>query len=335
MFQKVYQPGSLGLFLLACIAFSISFIISYGWSQRNHASAPAAASITPAGSDKDQDGLSGPVNRVRTETARLSVVSGKPVEGQRELLEATTYDAQGKRIDNSYFLVSGNSQVGREEYTYDDKGNVREMTLRDNSNNILSKEVYAYEYDSVGNWIKMTTSTLVYEGGKVVSQPTEVTHRSISYYLDEAISEIARTNRPATDDLSDAQRAEADSASLRGALDGWVAAINARDLEGLMKFYGSKMDAFYRARNVSQALVRADRERLFQRADSIEVKTGEPEINMNGEDGKPTMRFRKTYVVKVDGRAHHGEVLQQLQWRRTDTGWKIVSERDIKVLSQD
>ena len=332
MFQKVYQPGSLGLILLACIAFSISFVISYGWSQRNHASAPGDSSITPAGSEKDQDGLTGPVNRVRTETAQLSTKSGKLVEGRRELLEATTYDAQGRRIDNSYFLVSRNSQVGREEYVHDDKGNVREMTLRDANNNILSREVYTYEYDAVGNWIKMTTATMIYEGGKVVSQPTEVTYRNISYFLDEALADIAKIDQPATNNLSDEQRAEAELASLRGAFDGWVAAVNARDLEELMKFYGSKVDAFYRARNVSQAFVRADRERLFQRADAIEVKTGAPEISMNGEDGAPTMRFRKSYVVKVDGREHRGEVVQQLQWRRTDDGWKIVSERDIKVL---
>lgn len=334
MFQKVYQPGSLGLILLACIAFSISFAISYGWSQRNHASSSAAA-ITPAGSDKDQDGLAGPVNRVRTETAQLSTKSGKLMEGRRQLLESTTYDAQGRRVDNSFFLVSSNAQVGREEYVHDDKGNVREMTLRDSGNNILSKEVYTYEYDGVGNWIKMTTSAMVYEGGKVISQPTEVTYRTISYYLDEAIAEIAKTNQPATNNLSDAERGEAELASLRVALDGWVAAVNARDLEGLMKFYGSKVEAFYRARNVSQAFVRADRERLFRRADAIEVKTGEPEISMNQGDGEPTMRFRKAYVVKVDGREHRGEVLQQLQWRRTEEGWKIVSERDIKVLGKD
>jgi ketosteroid isomerase-like protein len=335
MFQKVYQPGSLGLFLLACTAFSISFAISYGWSQRSGAGVQPAASLVPLGSDKDQDGLSGPVNRVRTETARLSMKSGKAVEGRRELLESTTYDPQGKRVDNSYFLVSSNSQVGKEEYVYDDKGNVREMIVRDDHNNILSKELYAYEYDGVGNWVKMTTSTLVYEGGKVVSQPTEVTYRNISYYFDQAIAEIVKPDSPATANLSDEERAEAELASLRSALEGWTAAINARDLDGLMRFYGSTMDAFYRARNVSQAFVRADRQRLFQRADAIQMTIGEPEINMNRKDGTPTMTFRKGYVVRVEGREHHGEVIQQLQWRRTDEGWKIVSERDIKVLRQD
>lgn len=330
MFRKIYASGLLGIFLFASLIFAVSFAISYGWARRNYASAQSAAVLAPLGSDKDRDALSGPVNRVRTETARLSIKSGKLVEGARELLESTTYDPHGKRIDNSYFLVSTNSQVGKEEYAHDDKGNVREMTLRDNNNNILSKEVYSYEYDALGNWVKMITSAVVYEGGKMTPQPTEVTYRNISYYYDQAIAEIAKTDSPATT-LTDEQRAQEDMTSLRGLLEAWVAATNARDLEKVMQFYSSKVDAFYRARNVSQDFVRADRARLFQRADAIEVKTNDPEININRDDGTATMRFRKAYVTRMDGREHRGEVIQQLQWARTAEGWKIISERDVKV----
>ncbi|HKC64263.1 MAG TPA: TonB family protein, partial [Pyrinomonadaceae bacterium] len=49
-----------------------------------------------------------------------------------------------------------------------------------------SKEVYSYEFDAFGNWTKMTTSVAVIEGGRVSFEPTEVTYRTISYYLDEA-----------------------------------------------------------------------------------------------------------------------------------------------------
>jgi YD repeat-containing protein len=332
MFRKINAAGPLGILLFASLIFAVSFAISYGWARRNYASVQSAALLTPLSSDKDRDALSGPVNRVRTETARLSIKSGRLIEGTRELLESTTYDAHGKRIDNSYFLVSTNSQVGKEEYAYDDKGNVREMTLRDDNNNILSKEIYSYEYDAIGNWVKMITSAVVYEGGKMTQQPTEVTYRQISYYYDQAIAEIVKPDSPAnTVALTDEQRAQEEIASLRVVLEEWVAATNARDLEKLMQFYSSKVDAFYHARNVSQDFVRADRARMFQRADAIEVTAGEPEININRDDGTATMRFRKTYITKVDGRERRGEVIQQLQWERTAEGWKIVSERDVKV----
>lgn len=334
MFRKIYAPGFLGILLLAVIGFAVGFSISYGWIQRTSDSTQSA-SLLILNSDKESDGVNGPANRVRTETAKLFLKSGKLVEGPRELLESTTYDQQGKRTDSAYYLVSSNSQVGREEYVRDAKGNLSEKTVRDNNNNILSKEVYTYEYDAVGNWVKMITSMVVYEGGKVTPQPTEVTYRNITYYFDQAIADIVKTGPATENDSAGERRAPGDFASLRGALDAWVAATNARDLERMMQFYSPEMDAYYRARNVSQDFVRADRIRLFQRSNSIEVRAGAPEITMSSDERTATMRFRKSYAMKVQGRERRGDVIQQLQWRRTDEGWKIFAERDIRVLRRD
>ena len=44
------------------------------------------------------------------------------------------------------------------------------------------------------------------------------------------------------------------------------------------------------------------------------------------------MRFRKKYAIEGGGEDRHGEVLQELRWERTDDGWKIVSERDLRVI---
>ena len=57
---------------------------------------------------------------------------------------------------------------------------------------LLSKEVYKYEFDFAGNWNKMTTSVAVIEGGKLSFEPTEVTYRSIMYYLDENMMKMAQ-----------------------------------------------------------------------------------------------------------------------------------------------
>ncbi|HEX8921453.1 MAG TPA: nuclear transport factor 2 family protein [Pyrinomonadaceae bacterium] len=334
MFRKINALGALGILLLASLGFAVGFSISSKWIQHNPAPLQSAALI-PLGSDKENDGLNGPVNRVRTETAKLTVKSGKLVEAPRELLESTTYDAQGKRTDNSYYLVSSTSQVGREEYARDAKGDLTEKTVRDNNNQIVSKEVYTYEYDALGNWVKMITSTVVYEGGKVTPQPSEVTYRNITYYFDQAISEIANTNRLSTDSSSDGPRASGDLASLRGSLDAWVAATNARDLEKMLQFYNPEVEAYYRARNVTRDFVRADRVRLFQRADTVEVRVGAPEITVSSDERTATMKFRKGYVMKVQGRERRGDVIQLMQWRRTDEGWKIITERDIRVLRRD
>lgn len=334
MFRKLYAPGALGIILLACIGFAVGFTISYGWVQQNSKIVRSAA-LLPLGSDKESDGLSGPVNRVQSETAKLSLNSGKLIEGQRELLESTTYDQQGKRIDNSYFLVSSNGQVGKEEYAHNDRGHVSEMTLRDDNNNILSKEVYTYEYDAVGNWTKMVASTLVYESGKVTQQPIEVIYRKITYYFDQAIAEIVKSSPGEADGLSDEERAQGDLASLRSALDGWVAATNARDIERLMNFYNSRIEVFYRAEDVTPDFVREDKSRSFQRAEVMEVSAGKPEITIDGDNRTATMRFSKDYFVKINGRERRGKVLQILRWQRTNEGWKIVGERDQRVLRRN
>ncbi len=145
--------------------------------------------------DRDRDGLVGPVRRVRTETVKLANKGGKAVEGQRAVLESVAYDIKGNKTENAYFPVPGAALTGKEVYKYDDKGNIVEMTLLNEDGSLLSKEVYTYEFDQFGNWTKMTTSVAVVEGGKLSYEPTEVTYRMISYYLDEAT--LARMSQPA------------------------------------------------------------------------------------------------------------------------------------------
>ena len=155
-----------------------------------------AHALILAATDREQDGLVGPVRRVKTETAKITVKNGKPVEGPRNVLEATTYDQKGTRVDNAYFLSAGGSLTGKEVYKYDERGNMVEMTLHNDDGSLLAKEVYNYEFDAVGNWTKMTTSVAVIEGGQISFEPSEVTYRTISYYLDGAM--MAKMSQPAS-----------------------------------------------------------------------------------------------------------------------------------------
>lgn len=179
----------------------LSAVFVYAASAQASAAAPVPllvarrAHASAAASDREQDGLAGPVRRVKTETAKIAVKNGKPVEGARAVLETTTYDQKGNRVDNAYFLEAGGTLTGKEVYKYDDKGNIVEMTLHNEDGSLLAKEVYAYEFDAVGNWVKMTTSVAIIEGGKVTFEPSEVTYRSISYFLDEGM--LAKMSQPA------------------------------------------------------------------------------------------------------------------------------------------
>jgi len=142
-------------------------------------------------SDRVRDGLRGPVRRIRTEVVKVMMVDGKLADnGKRALLETSEYDLKGAKIQNQYFPVSGSTPTGRETYKYDDKGNISEMTLMGTDGSLISKETYNYDYDSLGNWVKMTSSVAVVENGRISFEPSEVTYRTIFYYLDASMTRI-------------------------------------------------------------------------------------------------------------------------------------------------
>jgi TonB family protein len=149
------------------------------------------AAEAPGDTDRARDGLVGPVRRVRTEVVKLSTVGGKSIEdNKRTLLETAEYDLKGVKTQNQYFPVTGATLTGREVYRYDDKGNISEMTLVNADGSLVSKEVYKYDFDSIGNWVKMTTSLAVVESGRIGFEPTEVTYRTIFYYLDATMAKM-------------------------------------------------------------------------------------------------------------------------------------------------
>jgi TonB family protein len=120
-------------------------------------SAPATAPAVE--SDRSRDGLIGPVRRVRTEVAKLLSANGNQQEDKHQVVEITAYDIKGNKIENQYFPIAGATLTG--------------------------KEMYKYEFDFLGNWSKMTTSVAVVDAKGITFEPTEVTYRSIMYYLDE------------------------------------------------------------------------------------------------------------------------------------------------------
>jgi ketosteroid isomerase-like protein len=356
MFAKSSALKSTSLFLVASSAIvALGFAFAFRWTQANFGSGQPDAAASRSSGNKEKDGLTGPVHRVRAERAKLLVKSGQLVEGTRELLETTTYDVHGNRIDNAYYAVSGSPHTGKEEYRYDDRNNIVEMTMRDpNDNAILSREAYTYEFDSVGNWTKMNTFLVVFEGGKLSYEPTEVTYRNISYYYNQTIADITKPASPLPTASTESSASSAGeggdrqpprekpeqdeamkqaAAPLNGALAEWVAATNARDIDRQMGFYAPTVGAYYRARGVSREFVRADKARVFQHADVVDVRAvGEPDVRINTDGRTATMRFLKQYVIKGGGQDRQGEVVQELRWRLTGGEWRIVSERDVRVV---
>jgi len=168
-------------------------------TQAQEITVPAAVSTRPAisvlDSTKEQDGLVGSVRRVKTETARIELKEGRAVEGPPQLVEITTYGIKGNRVENTSYPIPG-SLVGKEEYKYDEHGNITEMTVRDDRGSIVNREAYSYEFDKFGNWTKMVTSLVVFENGELKREPVEVTYRTVTYYFDDTVAKIVDEPKP-------------------------------------------------------------------------------------------------------------------------------------------
>ena len=138
---------------------------------------------------------------------------------------------------------------------------------------------------------------------------------------------------PPSTQRSGASNSRNETASdLRRALDEWVAATNHRDIERQMAFYMPQLSAFYLTRNTPRSAVRAEKNRAFQTARTIDIRAAEPEIVFQQGGQTAVMRFRKQYRIVDRSRTRSGEVVQELRWRQTRDGWRIFSERDVRVI---
>ncbi len=127
-------------------------------------------------------------------------------------------------------------------------------------------------------------------------------------------------------------RAENDADALRQSLARWIDATNANDIAAQMSFYLPELKAFYLARNASSQLVRQEKTRVFANADLIDIRAAAPEIIFQDNGQTAVMRFRKDYKVASRSKTRSGTVVQELRWQQTTRGWKISSERDVKVI---
>lgn len=115
-------------------------------------------------------------------------------------------------------------------------------------------------------------------------------------------------------------------------LNEWIAATNEGNIDRQMTLYTPVVEVFYRTRNVSISTVRVEKERIFDQAESIEVRVGEPQFEFSEDGQTATARFRKRYVIEGPQKIRRGEVLHELRWLKTADGWRITGERDLRVI---
>lgn len=139
-------------------------------------------------------------------------------------------------------------------------------------------------------------------------------------------------SRPAAARAGNDAGSRSAAAALRDSLDDWLDATNRRDIEGQMQYYMPELQAYYLTRNTPWSAVRAEKNRVFSHVRSVDIRAREPEIIFQNAGRIAVMRFVKEYRVAERARVKTGAVVQELRWQLTDKGWRIFSERDVRVL---
>ncbi len=112
----------------------------------------------------------------------------------------------------------------------------------------------------------------------------------------------------------------------------WVEANNNADIDGQMNFYAPELRRYYLRRNVSLDAVRAEKALIFRGQRTTDFRVGGIRITLDKSQQNATMRFYKRYLIENGRASSRGQVLQELLWTKTPQGWKIVSERDLRVV---
>lgn len=214
-------------------------------------------------------------------------------------------------------LVFASSGGDNLNFTFTPLENGRRLrvTRRISSRELIEPVVIQTVYNKINDVARWD----VFDGAQVARQTVRQNSENASSINTPRARSAANESRKAGD--------------IRDALDQWIVATNRRGIEKQMSFYMPELKSFYLARNVSRNSVRLEKTRTFAGARSIDIRAAEPEIIFQDGGRTAIMRFRKKYRVENGGKTRSGEVVQELRWQQTSSGWKIFSERDIKVIS--
>lgn len=98
-----------------------------------------------------------------------------------EYTAVNSYNLKGKLTEATIYKADGMLDE-RRVYTYNANADEQEKTVYNSDGSVREKETYAYEYDSVGNWIKRTITKAVSKDGKLKLEPPYIIKRAITYY---------------------------------------------------------------------------------------------------------------------------------------------------------
>jgi hypothetical protein len=161
-------------------------------------------------SDREHDGLSGPVKKISVFLAFVDSDDGTYKEPKERFFDSaawynkngkktkekppeiclfdlphkSVYDDARKLVEEEILNRDGNGLWGKITYNYDSKGILARSNEYDGKGMLYRTWTYSYEYDGHGNWIHQVLwmQDAKFFNGKTAPMPREVYYREISYY---------------------------------------------------------------------------------------------------------------------------------------------------------
>ena len=130
--------------------------------------------------------------------------------------------------------------------------------------------------------------------------------------------------------------------SVRNAVDAWVQAFRSRDATALTDSYAPVVEKYFLRSNVSREEMSQINQAMFTKlpeirtytVNAIQVDAAPGETSSGGVTyGRATATFRKMWdALESNGKEFSGEEIEQLTFKSSPQGWKIVREEELKII---
>lgn len=141
---------------------------------------------------------------------------------------------------------------------------------------------------------------------------------------------VTPTATPIPKPTISSEAAKAVTDDVKNTIDDWKSSSENLDIDGNLERYADSVD-YYRAGRVNRAAVRADKQRAFERFDTINFNVSNVKVTPNASGDKATAVFDKEWTFEGEDRRSAGKVQQQLTLAKIGERWLITGERDLKV----
>jgi hypothetical protein len=111
----------------------------------------------------------------------------------------------------------------------------------------------------------------------------------------------------------------------------WKTASEDFDLEANVSNYADNVD-YYTGGKVSKSKIKQDKQKAYSTYDTININISDIKITPDPSGEKATVVFNKEWDFATLDKKNRGEVTQQIIFSKVAGKWKIVSEKDLKVL---